>query len=81
MAILHRFERRRLRRREKIDKAALERLCKINGIEVKDSKGKLSIGLDHVLGFLEVLDRRRYEVELVAGVPERFRAASRSRLN
>jgi hypothetical protein len=28
-----------------------------------------------------VLDRRRYELELVKGSPERFRAASRRKIN
>lgn len=33
------------------------------------------------MGFLEVLDRRRYEIELVANSPEQYRAASRSKLD
>jgi hypothetical protein len=33
------------------------------------------------MGFLEVLDRRRYELELVKGQPERFKAESRTKLN
>ena len=36
---------------------------------------------NHVMGFLEVLDRRRYEIELVANFPEQYRAASRSKLD
>jgi hypothetical protein len=32
------------------------------------------------MDFLGVLDRRLYEVELVKGQPESFRAASRSRI-
>lgn len=32
------------------------------------------------MGFLEVLDRRRYEVKLVPDEPEQFRAPSRTRL-
>jgi|CXWL01.1.fsa_nt_gi hypothetical protein len=64
-----------------IDKNALKRLCKDTGVEVKESKGKLLVGDDHIMGFLEVLDRRRYELELVKGTPERFRAASRRKLD
>lgn len=64
-----------------IDKNALKRLCKDTGVEVKESKGKLLVGNDHIMGFLEVLDRRRYELELVKGTPERFRAASRRKLD
>ena len=64
-----------------IDKNALKRLCKDTGVEVKESKGKLLVGDDHIMGFLEVLDRRRYELELVKGTPERLRAASRRKLD
>lgn len=64
-----------------IDKTALKRLCKKTGVEIKDSKGKLVIPEGQEMGFLEVLDRRRYEVELVKDQPERFRAASRRKIN
>jgi len=33
-----------------------------------------------VMGFLEVLDRRRYRVELVKGSGERFKAGSRRKI-
>jgi Domain of unknown function (DUF4868) len=64
-----------------IDKAALKRLCKSTGVEVSESKGKISVSAGHEMGFLEVLDRRRYELELVKGQPERFKAGSRTKLN
>lgn len=64
-----------------IDKAALKRLCKSTGVEVSESKGKIAVLAGHEMGFLEVLDRRRYELELVKGRPERFKAASRTKLN
>ena len=60
-----------------IDKAALKKLCKITGVDVSESKGNVIIASGHEMGFLEVLDRRRYELELVKGKPERFKAASR----
>lgn len=63
-----------------IDKAALRKLCKSTGVDVQEAKGKLKIPDQHIMGFLEVLDRRRYEIELVKGTPERFKAASRSKL-
>jgi hypothetical protein len=63
-----------------IDKAALKRLCKSTGVEVSESKGKICVSTGHEMGFLEVLDRRRYELELVKGQPERFKAASRTKL-
>lgn len=64
-----------------IDKSALKKLCKDTGVEVSESKGKLTVDGAHIMGFLEVLDRRRYELELVKGWPERFRAASRRKIN
>ena len=64
-----------------IDKAALKSLCRRTGVEVKESKGKVTVSEGHEMGFLEVLDRRRYELELVKGQPERFRAASRRKIN
>ncbi len=64
-----------------IDRNALKKHCKKTGVEIEESKGKIIVGGDHVMGFLEVVDRRRYEVELVKGEPERFKAASRSPLS
>lgn len=63
-----------------IDKSALKKLCKQTGVEVKESGGKIIVDDSHVMGFLEVLDRRRYEVELVKDSPERFRAGSRRKI-
>lgn len=63
-----------------IDKAALTRICRATGVDVTRSKGKVVVAAGHELGFLELLDRRRYEVELVKGNPERFKAASRMKL-
>lgn len=64
-----------------IDKAALKRQCKSTGVEIKDSKGKITVSEGHEMGFLEVLDRRRYEVNLVKETPERYRAASRRKID
>ena len=66
---------------ENIDKRALKKLCKDTGVEVTESKGRIVVDGDHVIGFLEVLDRRRYELELVKGSPERFKAASRQKIS
>jgi hypothetical protein len=63
-----------------IDKRALKELCKATGVEIHEAKGKITVADGHVMGFLEVLDRRRYELELVKGSPERFRAGSRQKL-
>lgn len=66
---------------QNIDRLALKKLCKKTGVEIADSKGKITVGEGHEMGFLEVLDRRRYELELVKGQPERFKAASRTKLS
>ncbi|MEZ5660432.1 MAG: DUF4868 domain-containing protein [Burkholderiaceae bacterium] len=60
-----------------IDKAALKKHCKSTGVDVSESKGKVRITDGHEMAFLEVLDRRRYQMELVKNKPERFVAASR----
>jgi len=64
-----------------IDKSLLKKLCKQTGVEVAESKGKVIVTDGHEMGFLEVLDRRRYEVSLVKEKPERYRAASRRKID
>jgi hypothetical protein len=64
-----------------IDKTLLKRLCKETGVEVTVAKGKVTVTAGHEMGFLEVLDRRRYEVNLVKGKPEQYRAASRKKID
>ena len=64
-----------------ISKSALVQLCEMTGVIVEDYEGKLMVAPGHFMGFLEVLDRRRYEIELIEGSPERFRATSRQRIN
>jgi len=65
---------------ENVDKEALKRLCENTGVEVYEANETLSVQDNHVLGFLEVLDRRRYQVELVSDSPECYRAPSRQKL-
>lgn len=65
---------------ENIEKSALQTLCINTGVEFNEDGGAMIISEGHVMGFLEVLDRRRYSLELVPGSPERFRAASRIEL-
>lgn len=65
---------------KKIDKSLLKSLCKQTGVTVTESTGKVIIADGHEMGFLEVLDRRRYEVSLVKEEPEQYRAASRRKL-
>lgn len=64
-----------------LDSALLRQLCTQTGVKITESKGKIAVAEGHEMGFLEVLDRRRYEVSLVNGKPERYRAASRRKIN
>jgi hypothetical protein len=63
-----------------IDKTYLKNLCQHTGVKVTEVKSKLQVEESSIMDFLGVLDRRLYEVELVKGQPESFRAASRSRI-
>lgn len=63
-----------------IDKNNLKKLCERTGVRVQEVKGKLQVDEASIMDFLGVLDRRLYEVELVKGSPESFRAASRRRI-
>jgi hypothetical protein len=63
-----------------VDKAYLKKQCKSTGVQIQEANGKIVVDPASILDFLGVLDRRLYEVELVKGSPESFRAASRSRI-
>lgn len=63
-----------------IDKTNLKNLCQRTGVKVTEVKGKLQVQDGSIMDFLGVLDRRLYEIELIKGQPEPFRAASRSRI-
>jgi hypothetical protein len=60
-----------------IDRDSLIKMCAKTGVKISETNGKIAVERNDVLGFLEVLDRRRYEVELVLNSPEPFRASSR----
>ena len=64
-----------------VDKSLLKALCEQTGVEVEESDGKLKVSEGHELAFLELLDRRRYELEFVKGQPERFKAGNWRRIN
>lgn len=66
---------------KRIDMALLKKLCKQTGVEIAESQGKITVAEGHEMAFLEVLDRRRYELELVKGSPEQFKAGSRKKIN
>jgi hypothetical protein len=72
---------RDLKETKNVDKTLLKKLCKQTGVKVLESKGVVSVEEGHEMGFLEVLDRRRYEVSLVKEEPELYRAASRKKID
>jgi len=63
-----------------VDKNKLKSLCLRTGVNFTESNNQLEIDDAHVMGFLEVLDRRRYEVDLVEDSVEVFRASGRSQI-
>ena len=63
-----------------IDSSALQELCKKTGVELKATNGQLNVTKEHIMDFLEVLDRRRYVDELDPNTLESYRAASRQKI-
>ncbi|OPY48625.1 MAG: hypothetical protein A4E48_02654 [Methanosaeta sp. PtaU1.Bin060] len=64
-----------------IDRLALEKLCISTGVKMDEVNGKIIIKEKDVMGFLEVLDRRRYNLELVKESAECFKATARKKIN
>ena len=65
---------------EGIDQGALRVLCKANGVNLDSVNGTLKPRAGDEMAFLEVLDRRRYSLELVPGLQELFKARSRIKI-
>ena len=63
-----------------MDRHALVRLCRRTNVGIQDVNAQIVVETGDEMGFLEVLDRRRYRLELVPNQPERFRAPSRQRI-
>lgn len=64
----------------RIDRQHLLDACAATGVEITEDGEQIVVDDRNVMGFLEVLDRRRYEVKLVPDEPEQFRAPSRTRI-
>jgi hypothetical protein len=62
-----------------INKNKLIAACRSLGIAFQNVKGKMIVDNGSVMDFLEVLDRRLYQLELVEGSPETYRAGSRKK--
>lgn len=63
-----------------VDRQKLADLCTRTNVRTEDVGGRMAVSAGSEMGFLEVLDRRRYELELIPSVRERFRATSRDRI-
>jgi hypothetical protein len=62
---------------ENIDINNLKDLCARTQVEIQFQDGKIHVDEVNILDFLEVLDRRRYIIELVKDNPEAYKAPSR----
>ena len=62
------------------DPHLLKDLCNSTGVEFNEVDGKMEFAEKHIMGFLGILDRRRYRVELIQNTPELYKAASRQKL-
>ena len=65
---------------ENMDKLALVTLCNETGVLLEEVQGKIFVPDGQILSFLEVVDRRRYEIGLVPHTSELYRASSRTRV-
>ncbi len=63
-----------------VDRERLMNLCERTKVHVERRNGLLSVTPENIMGFLEVLDRRRYGVDLVPQQPETYKAASRQKV-
>jgi len=60
----------------RVNRDHLIQACLSTGVQIQEGE-QIVVDNKDIMGFLEVLDRRRYEVKLVPDEPEQFRAASR----
>lgn len=64
-----------------IDKSLLVNLCNQTNVAIEEKDGRINNQDGHELAFLEVLDRRRYEINLIKDQSEHFRASSRRKID
>lgn len=64
----------------RIDRQHLIDACAATRVNITAEGEEIVVDEQNIMGFLEVLDRRRYEVKLVPDEPEQYRAPSRTRL-
>lgn len=64
-----------------IKSSTFRHLCDMTNVEILVGNEQIFVDRKNVTGLLEVLDRRRYKIELIPDSPERFSAASRRRVD
>lgn len=64
-----------------IGKEQLKAACQRTGIEIAESNGKIIVPKGSEMRFLELLDRRIYDINLVEDQSEVYRAGSRRKIN
>jgi hypothetical protein len=68
------------RETQNISQRLLRHACRTHGIEVQVRNGTITIPAGYEVTFLDILDRRMYELELVEGSREQYKAGSRRRV-
>lgn len=68
------------RETQNISQRLLRSACRVHGVEVQSRNGVITIQAGHEMTFLDILDRRMYELELVEGSREQYKAGSRRRV-
>ncbi len=63
-----------------VDKHKLLNLCQKTGVSVEEIGDSIHVHEQSIVGFLEVLDRRRYEIEITESGPESYRASIREKI-
>lgn len=66
---------------ENLDRDMLLDLCQVTGVSTRVANGRISVEEGDILDFLQVIERRRYGLELVRGRRENYVAANRRSVN
>jgi hypothetical protein len=68
------------RETQNVSQRLLRNVCRTHGVDVQVRNGTITISAGHEMTFLDILDRRMYELELVEGAREQYKAGSRRRV-
>ena len=68
------------RETQNISPALLKKACRAHGVDLQVKNSKITVLGGSEMDFLDILDRRTYELELVEGSRERYRAGSRRKI-